>query len=299
MILSRLILCGLSLLIGSVLWDANAHGPLPGVESRSATRSSANIEIIRDRPYVEGPWADPAKHKLDLYLPAGRRDFPILVFVHGGGWSHGDKKFWFDLYGKLGKTLAGQGIAVAVINYRLAPRHLHPDQARDVARAVAWVHSRIARFGGNPGRLFLAGHSAGGHLISLIACDPQYLAEVGLGFSAIAGVIPVSGVFDVRPENLLFNRVFGTDSREKAQASPLTHVKAGLPPFLILHGDQELPYCGDEWARRFHDRLLQAGVSARRCPIADRDHLTIIAKISEPDDPALQAIVEFIRSSPR
>lgn len=265
--------------------------------SQAADPAKPEVELIRDVAYVEGPTADPVKHKLDLYLPPGRKDYPLLMFVHGGGWSHGDKNFWFDLYGRLAKGFAQQGIGVAVINYRLAPKIKHPDQAKDVAKAIAWAHQNIAKFGGKPDQLFLAGHSAGGHLVSLVTSDEHYLADLGLNASALRGVIPISGVYDVQPKELLFNMVFGTDSKERTQASPISHVRAGLPPFLIMHGDHELPHCDGKCAEKFVDKLKEKQVTCRLLPISKRDHMSIIAKIIEPNDPGHEAILAFIRTS--
>jgi len=255
------------------------------------------VEVIRDLAYHEGKDADPVKHKLDLYLPPGRKDYPLLVFVHGGGWLHGDKNFWFDLYGKIGRSFAGQGIGVAVINYRLAPKSKHPDQANDVAEAIGWLYKNIAKYGGKAEQLFLAGHSAGGHLVSLVASDPRFLQAVGMSRTSIKGVISISGVYDVKPDVILFDKVFGTDADERAKASPITHVQAGLPPFLIVHGDHELPQCDGPCAEIFYHKLQDARVTCKLLPIAKRDHMSIIARVSEANDPGQLAILQFIRTS--
>lgn len=256
-----------------------------------------SVEVIRDLSYVEDNQADPIKHKLDLYLPSGRKAYPLLVFVHGGGWTHGDKNYWFDLYGKVGKAFAQQGIGVAVINYRLAPNIKHPDQSKDVAKAIAWSHKNIEKFGGNARELYLAGHSAGGHLVSLVSTDAHYLKEAGLEPGVIKGVIPISAVYDVQPDILLFDMVFGKNAQIRTQASPIMHVKPGLPPFLMLHGDHELPQCDGPCAQQFQHKLEESHVTCKLLPIANRDHMSIIAKLSEPNDPGQLAIVNFIRTS--
>lgn len=256
-----------------------------------------SVELIRDVAYVDGSQADPIKHKLDLYLPAGRKDYPVLIFVHGGGWTHGDKKYWFDLYGKFGNAFALQGIGVAVINYRLSPTVKHPDQAKDVAKAIAWAHKNMTKFGGKSSELYLAGHSAGGHLVSLVASDARYLHDEGIEQNVIKGVIPISAVYDVQPNILLFDMVFGKDATVRTQASPITHVKAGLPPFLLLHGDHELPQCDGPCAQQFHRTLEANHVACKLLPLANRDHMSIIAKISEANDPGQLAMLNFIRTS--
>lgn len=254
-------------------------------------------ELVRDIPYFESSTADVKKHKLDLYLPAARKDFPVLVFVHGGGWSHGDKNFWFDLYGKLGRAFASEGIGVAVINYRLSPKVMNPEQATDVAHAIGWVSRNIAKYGGKPEQLYLAGHSAGGHLVSLVSSDPSYLDKVGLKPGNIQGVVSISGVYDVQDENPLFAKVFGKEVDKRHLCSPITHVKEGLPPFLILHGDHELPYCDGPCAEKFYGKLKDCKNTCRLLPIPQRDHMSIIARIAETNDPGQQAILQFVRTS--
>src|SRR5262245_12611998 len=123
--------------------------------------------------YRQGPDADPVRHRLDLYLPAGREGFPVVVLVHGGAWMVGDNRCC-GLYSSVGRYLASRGIGVAMPNYRLSPRVRHPHHVRDVAEAVAWTRANIAQYGGDPSRLFLMGHSAGGHLVSLLATDRTY-----------------------------------------------------------------------------------------------------------------------------
>jgi acetyl esterase/lipase len=268
--------------------------PSAANDGKSAHADVSGVASVRDLAYLETPQADSVKHKLDLYLPSDRTNFPVMLFVHGGGWAHGDKKFWFDLYGRLGQAFASRGVAVAVTNYRLAPQVKNFDQMRDIARATAWVYRNIANYGGNPGQLFVAGHSAGGHLVSLLAGDNRYLAHENLDTHILRGVISMSGVYDVKPENPLFTMVFGNSVEQRRLASPVTYARPGMPPFLMLHGEHELPYCGDEWAQRFYEKLQQAGVDCQLRTIPKRDHLSIIARISQPNDAALQAILDFI-----
>ncbi len=154
--------------------------------------------------------ADQKKHKLDLYLPKGKTDFPVVMFVHGGGWVFGDKNF-FGVYEGVGKMFARHGVGAVVTNYRLSPAVQHPEHIKDVARAFAWTHKHIADYGGRPDELFLCGHSAGGHLISLLATDESYLKAEGLSLKDVKGVMPISGVYAI-PDNM-FNEAFGTRCR--------------------------------------------------------------------------------------
>src|SRR4029077_10844231 len=147
-------------------------------------------------------------------------------------------------YSAIGERFAKQGIGAVVINYRLSPNVKHPEHIKDVARAFAWTSKNIAKQGGRPDQIFVCGHSAGGHLIALLATDESYLKSEGLSRTAIRGVIPISGVYDITFGGInLFETVFGKDEEVRRQASPLYHVEAGLPPFLILYADNDFRSC--------------------------------------------------------
>ena len=246
-----------------------------------------SVETIKDVVYHDGPDQHPTKHKLDLYLPKGPKDFPVLFFVHGGSWVHGDKGF-LGLYGLLAKNYARQGVGVVVTNYRLSPGVKHPEHVKDVARAFAWTVRNIERHGGDPKRVFACGHSAGGHLVSLLTTDETYLKACGVTTRAIRGVIPISGVYSI-PDRFLPS-VFGDQA---SKASPLAHVRPGLPPFLLLYAQYELPLLADG-AREFGAALKAAGNDAEVTRVAGRTHESILFWADAPDDPVSRAITDFV-----
>jgi acetyl esterase/lipase len=250
------------------------------------------VRAIKDVTYYDGPGQHKVKHKLDLFLPQGGKDFPVLLFVHGGAWLHGDKNF-FGFYSALGRALARHGIGVAVTNYRLSPAVKHPEHVRDVARAFAWTYKNIARYGGRRDRLFVCGHSAGGHLVSLLATDKQYLEAVGLTSKAIRGVIPISGIYAIPVRGL--TAVFGADPEARRQASPIRHVRKDLPPFLILFADKDFVACGRKPSEAFCKALKDKGAKARTLEITGSNHFDIIIKAAFPDSPVGKAVLGFIR----
>ena len=162
-----------------------------------ARMTEYEVERHPDLEYQTGPDAD-VRHKLDLYVPVGAKNYPVMIYIHGGGWKAGSK----TLYIGLGRTFARHGIGVAIINYRLSPRVKHPGHIEDVAKAFAWVKGNIAKHGGDPANITLMGHSAGGHLAALLATDPSYLKAEKLEPSNIRGVISVSGVYQIDPGDL-------------------------------------------------------------------------------------------------
>jgi acetyl esterase/lipase len=292
------------------------------------------VERVRGVSYCAGPPANAFRHQLDLFLPRGATDYPVVMLVHGGGWRMGDKHS-FGLYSTVAECLARQGIGVVLPNYRLSPEVQHPEHVRDIARAFAWVHAHIAQYGGSPDRLFLAGHSAGGHLVALLATDERYLKEVGLRTGNIRGVIGVSGVYRIPPlEGCLtlggptavimhldqvlplrcgcglpctplaflpgfplrlniFRMAFGNDLAVREDASPLAHVCPGLPPFLLISAEKDLPTLAD-MAVEFHEALRSQGVSSDLLDVKDRNHHSVLFRAYLPDDPVARAMCDFI-----
>ena len=292
------------------------------------------VKRVSDIAYYSGKDADDTRHRLDLFVPKGKKDFPVVVFVHGGAWMIGDNRCC-GLYSTVGEFLASHGVGAVLPNYRLSPGVKHPEHIKDVARAVAWTKKHIAEHGGRPDQLFLAGHSAGGHLVALLATDEKYLKAEKIGTAELRGVIGISGVYRIPPGKTevflggssprslhvdamaplrgvsspvdkdepaclglplsmnVFGPVFGDDEKIRADASPITHVHPGLPPFLLLSAEKDLPLLPG-MAEEMHKALLKQGGQSRLLKIENRNHNGIMFKAIETSDPAARAILEFI-----
>jgi len=242
-----------------------------------------------DLAYRTDAAADPERHKLDLYAPKEVKDFPVLVFVHGGTWRSGNK----GMYVALGKAFAKLGIGTVVVNYRLSPQVKHPAHVEDVAKAFAWTHANAAKYGGDAGRLFLFGHSAGGHLVSLLATDPAYLKAEKLTPADVRGVVSVSGVYKILPEVALFHPCFGADPAVCRRASPLAHAAGKHPPFLLAYGDRDFNHL-DAMAAEMDAALEKADSPTTLLKLRDRNHYTVITGVIEADDPLNRAVRAFV-----
>jgi acetyl esterase/lipase len=248
------------------------------------------------------------KNALDLYLP-NTRNFATVVFIHGGSFVAGDRKE----YHRIGEAFQREGIACAVVSYRLMSDSLWPAQPRDVARAIDWVAEHIASRGGDPSRLFVVGHSAGGHLAALVCSDPRYLHEYGMDLNEVSGCVAIGSMMSdggsldelSSGEQL---RIFRTDpyfkifgsTEQFANALPIKHVNSKMPPFLLLLGDQELydpPKL--ESVREFVAECRDKRVQAQYKIIENRSHMGVIEQMVNADDPAFQSVVEFITSPHR
>ncbi len=263
-----------------------------------------DAQIIRDQPY--GKAASDPKHRFDLYLPA-HSGFPMAVFVHGGGWTEGDKGTRIggaDIFGNIGRFLAGHGIGTAVISYRLLPDVTWRDQIDDVAQAVVAARSALIARGGKPAALFLMGHSAGAQLATRVALDPAPLARAGGSTSFVCGVVPVSGAaldltdqqtWDLGAKIDYYRERFATGGEPDWQklASPMTFLTAKAPPFLVIHSGRESKPLRrqSEW---LVDRLRELEVPVHLVVVPGGSHGIIVLSLSRSDDTAGPIVVQFM-----
>jgi acetyl esterase/lipase len=257
----------------------------------------------------------PSRHRLDVYRPRGKGPFPVLLFLHGGAWVCMSKDDVLGVlgYGTVARCLAERGLVVVLPNYRLSPGVKHPEHIKDVARAFAWTVGNVKKYGGDPGRVFVGGHSAGGHLAALLATDETYLKAVGRSRKDVRGVVGVSGVYRVDLDLELSvadpwgyvrlrGRVrplvlaFGNDPKVAQRASPLTHVGRGLPPFLLINAGLDYPPL-KRMTREFAAALKKNGCDVRLRVVPWRTHETLMFDIprTTAERRTVEAIVEFVR----
>jgi acetyl esterase/lipase len=252
--------------------------------------------VHADIVYVDGSH-DP-KHQLDVYAPPGAAGAPVMVFVHGGYWVSGDRRapeHGAGLYGNVGQALAARGIVTVIPSYRLAPQVAVDGMLADVARAVAWTRREGARFGADPEALFLAGHSAGGHLVALLASDPQWLAAADVPTTAIRGVVALSAIWDVPDmvdahddgwnEAVAFP-VFGRNRQRQRQLSPGTWLSAASARFLVVVAEDDFAYL----VPQAHAAALALHVDVLHVP--DADHLDLVRSF---DTLLADTIANFVR----
>jgi arylformamidase len=258
----------------------------------------AEVAHMTTVAYYEGKDADPAEHRLDLFRPDGHTDAPVLLFFHGGVWQRGDKRE----YGNIGEAFARRGILTAIVNYRLTPSVRHPGHVQDAARAVAWALRHVAEYGGRTDRIFLSGHSAGGHLVTLLLFDPQYLRAESVDPEQLAGVIALSGVFDLTMPiddtseggfAPFIYPPFGRDPKALDQASPIRHLHSTRVPLLIVVAGEDYRDMRAQ-SRGFADALERTGIPARFETIPGRGHFQLVQAIGTAGDPTTDLVTRFI-----
>lgn len=252
---------------------------------------SAQGVVTNDVDYMSEVDYEDGKDLLDIYMPEGADDVPVIVFFHGGALRAGDKS--------LGRVVASrmvpEGIGVVSASYRLTPSVMHPAHVQDAAAATAWVYENIRRYGGNPNNLYVAGHSAGAYLAALLALDATHLGAHGLSPASIQGTIPISPFLYVeetaadRPKD-----VWGEDPADWLAASVTPHITAGKGRMLLIYADGD-----DDWRRRQNDTFGEAMRTAgnhgvRVVEVPERTHTSLMSEMNAADDQIGDLVLRFI-----
>ncbi len=249
---------------------------------------------------AEIAYGEDRRQRLDIYPQPGLKGAPMLLFVHGGGWTFGDKR----AVNELPAFAERHGFLLGSTSYRMAPQ-VHADgSAEDVAAAAAWMLANGPKYGGDPKRLFLMGHSAGAHLVALIGVDPNYLGARGRALSDLAGVIPVDGAgYDAEAEETdlkgnhpmlswMYQNAF---AGEAAALSPTKLVRKGMsyPPFLLFYTDR--PSAGKR-AEELAGRLREVGRTAVVVEAPGKTHMTINHDMGRAGDREGERAARFIET---
>lgn len=257
---------------------------------------ASDPQVQRDVPYAE---PKNERQILDVFPPTEGKNHPVVVWIHGGGWTKGSK----DGMQKKPQAFTEKGFVFVPINYRFVPNVTVKEMTGDIAKAIRWVHDHAKEFGGDPNSIFVMGHSAGAHLAALVCNDDRYLKAEGLPLSIIKGCVPIDvSVYDI-PKRLkdggsvspeTFKAVFGETEEMQREVSPAAHVAKGknIPAFLILHvADRADTKAQSDWLA---GKLVEAGVSAKVVGAEGKNHGTINSDLGLPDDKPTKELFEFL-----
>lgn len=248
------------------------------------------------RRIADIPYGALARQKLDVYVPLSAADgdpLPVVVFFYGGGWAAGERAEYLFV----AEAITSQGFVAVLPDYRIHPEARFPNFVLDGASAVRWVRDNVARFGGDPRRLFLMGHSAGAHLAAMLTLDRQHLESVGMAPADLRGVIGLAGPY-VHPylPTRLGNGVFGPEAG-RWRSRPINFVDGRNPPMLLLTG------ADDGIVKPSDSRRLAAKIGAHGGPVEVIEypglaHADVIARLAAPlrgDAEILRDVARFVR----
>ncbi len=255
----------------------------------NALAPSQGISVTSGVPYADGD-----RHDVDIYRPA-RPGAPVVVFLYGGGWRAGNR----EMYRFAGAALANRGFVVVIPDYRVYPEASFPGFVEDAAKAVAWTKAHAGEYGGDPGRLFLMGHSAGAHIAAMLTLDKSFLGRVGLDPDrAIAGMIGLSGPYDFLPLNDRALEPIFAPAGDLALTQPITFARPGAPPMLLLTGESDtVVYPRNSLNLTARLKALGGRVEVRQ--YSGVGHMTIVGALSGALSwmaPILRDCVAFMRA---
>ncbi|WP_082578741.1 alpha/beta hydrolase [Achromobacter sp. Root565] len=218
------------------------------------------------------------RQRLDVYRPPGATGAPVVVFFYGGGWRSGERAD----YRFVGDALAARGMVAVVADYRLYPEAGFPAFLHDAAMAVAWTQRHIGAYGGDPERVFVAGHSAGGYIAAMLALDGRWLGGAGSSPATLAGWIGLAGPYDFLPIVARGVRpVFGYPDTP-ADSQPMHHVSSHAPPGLLLTGTADTTVDPRRNSVSLAHALQDAGACAHLVQYPDLGHKLLVGALSRP-----------------
>jgi len=241
-----------------------------------AARSSA---VRRERPgHFDLSYGEAPRERLDLFLAALPKA-PTLAFIHGGYWQMNDK----ENFAFLAEGLVPNGINLALIEYTLAPAAGMDRIVAELRRSAGWLAEHLGDLGADPDQLYIAGHSAGGHLTAMT-----------MTLRAVRGGLAISGLYDLEPIRLNYlNDKLGLDQQEAQRNSPLLHLPPMAGELIVAYGTNELPeLCRQsiEYAQAWTER----GLAGHLLPVDGADHFTILEALADPRGVLSQALIGMI-----
>lgn len=273
---------------------ATPHDDATEMEMDESSSSSvplpAGTRVERDLSYGTDP-----QQRLDVYIPAQAKDAPIILMVHGGAWIMGDKGASGFVANKVARWLP-KGYILISTNYRMS-KHPNPlDQADDIARALAFVQAKASSWGGDPARVLLLGHSAGAHLVSLLAADPRIVTGKG-GRPWLGTIVLDSAAFDLveimqSKHHRIYDRAFGKNRKFWSEASPYRRLTTAPVPMLVVCSTRRDEACPQ--AQPFASKATKLGGRVVVFPV-DMKHSEINKELGLPSD-YTTTVEAFMRS---
>ncbi len=256
----------------------------PTVDNKNKNNNQLeNIKVFTDIAYD----IDHKRQTLDIYSPSKSLNAPVLFFVHGGGWTDGDKA----MYGHIGRYFSNNGYCTVVINHRQSPEVKHPEHTKDAAKAFVWTRDHIANYGGNPEHISLMGHSSGGHIVALLASDHTYLNHHGHSPREIHSLIGISGVYSINLMITLsgYSHVFNGKDRESA--SPANYTPAC--PVMLIYGEKDYISMPRQ-STSFRDKIIRNNGFCEVFVASSETHESIIINACKSEKPFVKKIVDFL-----
>lgn len=254
----------------------------------------------KDVSYIEKTTVQiPNPPKLNVFVPrkVSKEKLPVLIFVHGGNWNSGSK----DQYGFFGRNFAKNEVITVIPDYTLSPAVSYDEMTQQTAEAIRWTQQHISQYNGDPMRIYLTGHSAGGHLVALATLNPKY----GIDPSTISGIIlndsgglDMYGYLQKKPPATENNYLTTWTNNPETwkEASPLYFIDEETPPILMYMGSKSYPFIKSS-SRKFLEALKLFQPNAKLI-VLPKKHVSMIIQYFFPWNNRFEEIVEFMETHP-
>jgi acetyl esterase/lipase len=272
---------------------------LPALAACSPSLATFDALAPRDggvrRIVLDAAFGPAARQRIDLYAPvsAAARALPVVMFIYGGSWRHGDK----DDYNFMGAALAAQGFVVAIPNYRLVPEVRFPGFVEDCASALRWVEQNVAASGGDPARIVLMGHSAGAYNAAMLGLDHRYIDAAGVSPNAVKGVVGLAGPYDFIPFDVEATQEAFGQAPDPRATQPIHFARVDAPPMLLLWGEDDTTV-GPRNIQSLERAMRAVGGAVETKTYPGVDHIEIMLALSRPfrgRAPVLADVTAFAR----
>lgn len=227
--------------------------------------------------------------RLDVFRPVDKKDYATIVWFHGGGLRGGSRDSGSDI----ARRMTANGIGVVLVSYRFSPKVKCPTYIEDAAASVAWTIRHIAEYDGDPKKVFVSGHSAGGYLTFMIGLDNKYLGRHGLSPADLAGCMPVAGQ-TVTHSTIRAERGMSEKQPLIDEFAPCYYAKKDTPPFILFAAEHDMAMRVEE--NVYFNSVMKA-MGNKHCElhvIKDRTHGSVGTSFAKPDDETTRLMLKFI-----
>lgn len=256
-------------------------------------RERAQTVKVRLNPIRDVAYGAEGIQKLDIYAPKNAKEMPVLISIHGGGWTMGSKNPWAIP----AEILISKGIISLPIDYGLAPQYRMEDIIAHVRHAVAWAYKNIAQYGGDPNRIYIYGFSAGAHLASTTLM-PSWHKDFSLPEDVIKGLIAMSGIYDLctlfHASQSDSQKALQMTLKESWRDSPLYHLPKHSIPSIIAHGEKEPFILYHFEANNYAQALEKAGCNVSLIEVPNANHFDIINELTNTEGEMFQAVMKML-----
>ncbi|MGB4116774.1 MAG: alpha/beta hydrolase [Polaromonas sp.] len=293
-------------LLNSKLPRRSILAMLPALLTACSALDVLNATVPSDtyRSFSNLPYGDQPRQKLDVYMPSqpladkalAAGGAPMVVFFYGGSWSSGDRAD----YRFVGEALASKGIAVLVADYRLSPEVRYPVFLQDSALAMRWAFDNAQKYGADPEKVFVMGHSAGAYNAAMMALDKRWLGGVGLSPARLAGWIGLAGPYDFLPIGDRKTQVAFEWPNTPPDSQALFHASSSSPPALLLAPEKDSLVNTQRSTVGMAQRLKSSGVRVQSELYDSVSHITIVATMAsvlKSRAPVLERVTAFVQAN--